>query len=420
MAAHLTNKDQHTIERYLARHAEPDVANITTHTPNKTYQNCVVIPAYNESIDFIHRLQTDHPLDSPLLIVVVINQPDNTGNSQANQQLWDQITQSNTCTHRSSSHQWLSTPNGNVDILLIDRFTRKIPKKQGVGLARKIGGDVACQLISTKQLSNPWVYHTDADTHLPNNYFTAIRSITSKEQQNASAAVFAYEHIATNEDSRFVATQHYEQALSYYVNGLKKAGSPYAYHTLGSCIVTHAVYYCQAHGFPKKAGGEDFYLLNKLAKLGNILNIPNTTLKIDARFSDRVPFGTGPAVEKILAMAEPDKEYLYYHPSCFDELTSLLNHFEQLFRYRCEHTKETQSLTRERYSLWTKQLSLPLQHALQTLGIQALFLHIDKQTSSQQQCLKHCHQWLDAFKTLKLIHLLEKDYPKQALSQSLQ
>ena len=85
------------------------------------------------------------------------------------------------------------------------------------------------------------------------------------------------------DDNIYAATKRYEQALTYYVEQLQQAGSPYAFHTLGSCIATPLSYYCHARGFPKKSGGEDFYLLNKLAKLGKILTVDSCILQIESR-----------------------------------------------------------------------------------------------------------------------------------------
>lgn len=416
MKAYFSRKEHADISRYVERYGEREALEIAPSIQDKIYQHCLVIPAYNEKSDFIQRIHHSILSQHAVLLIVVINQPDNDNNTEHNQQLWDELSQSHTTINHSTTHHYLHLNNSLTDILLIDRFNHKIPYKQGVGLARKIGADIACQLIVNHQLSNGWIHHSDADTHLPNHYFSALQQQALKHTPPASAVVYPYTHIYANEQAHYEATQHYEQALAYYVTGLSQAGSPYAYHTLGSCIACNAFFYAQARGFPKKAGGEDFYLLNKLAKLGKIVTLENIELQIDARLSERVPFGTGPAVEKIMAMASPTTEYMYYHPHCFNELSNLLTHFECLFTY-----KKTDSSVPEatHYQAWIRKLSPELQDALPLLGIEQLFTHITKQIKNNEQCLRHCHEWLDAFKTLKLIHLLEKYYPKQALSQSI-
>jgi hypothetical protein len=413
---------QQTLQNYLSDYAEVEAFNITPYIPTKTYSHCLVVPAFNETDDFIQRIINSPLGHTGLLIIAVINQPDNTENTQLNQQLWQTLIKSHTSINKSDGHHWLSVLNSDkkcsTDLLLIDRFQQRIPHKYGVGLARKIGADIACQLIAKQCLLHQWMHHSDADTHLPDDYFSALDATLEKRLSYYSAAVYPYTHIASGNQSVDEATQYYEQALHHYVDGLKRAGSPYAYHTLGSCIATSAYHYCQARGFQKKAGGEDFYLLNKLAKLGGIAELHSAPLSIDSRQSERVPFGTGPAVEKILVMDDPETEYLYYHPQCFTELAALLAHFQILFSYR-KHaipaTKKTIATTLAHYQPWLTQLSPALQAALITLKIDSLFRHIDKQTNRSEQCIQHCHYWLDGFKTLKLIHLLEPYYPKQAL-----
>ncbi len=71
----------------------------------------------------------------------------------------------------------------------------------------------------------------------------------------------------------FLATQLYELSLRYYVAGMKFARSPYAFHTIGSSMAVSPVHYARVRGFPKREAGEDFYLLNKLAKLGSVLEL---------------------------------------------------------------------------------------------------------------------------------------------------
>ncbi len=416
----LPTSEHKAIERYILRYAEPEVSIVTEYSDatrqtdtqrNKQYQHCLVIPAYNESDAFIQRLVSSPPQLESLLVIVVINQPDNDHNIHTNQALWDKLTQgkhiSNLRLHdQNLRHSWLNTSHSSIDLLLIDRFTCKIPYKQGVGLARKIGGDIACKLYLEQIVDSYWVHHSDADTHLPHDYFTSLKQ---EEIPNASAAVYQYQHIDTGDKQLHQATHYYEQALDYYVSGLRRAGSPYAYHTLGSCIASHIVHYSQAHGFPKKPGGEDFYLLNKLAKLGKVLQLQNSPLLIESRLSDRVPFGTGPAVKKIAALSESKDHYLYYHPDCFTTLKVLLEHFSCLFDYHKQGKLEQ----------WLLELNESLQHSLKLLNIDILFKHIEKQIQNREQCLLHCHHWLDGFKTLKLIHLLEREFPEQYAKQPL-
>jgi len=288
-------------------------------------------------------------------------------------------------------------------ILVVDNFNHSysIKNHQGVGLARKIGADIACTLIDQGIITSPWICSTDADAYLPDNYFSVLENIPEKQ----AAATYNFSHIE-NQDALSKATQRYEQALRYYVCGLKWAGSAYAFHTIGSTLAFRYDYYALVRGFPKRAAGEDFYLLNKLAKLGSIWTITDATILIEPRLSDRVPFGTGPAVSAILQLPEINN-YHYYDPQLFVELKHCLNAMGRLW----EEKKD--------FASWFDNLSKPVQFALVQLKFNKLTAHILKQVSDKQQCDRHVEQWFDGFRTLKFIHILRDDfYPSIPLSKA--
>jgi hypothetical protein len=190
------------------------------------------------------------------------------------------------------------------------------------------------------------------------------------------------------------ANRLYETALRYYVAGLHFAQSPYAYFTIGSILSFDINAYCQARGFPKRNAGEDFYLLNKLAKLGVVTYLPEVTIKLEARPSQRVPFGTGPAVQSIMQLTEQSQDYLYYNPEVFIELKACLLAFNTLWQHR------------KQPELWFDSLSVITQQALKNIGVLSF---ITKQKSANQiQFDKQLIVWFDSFKTLKFIHALRE------------
>lgn len=364
------------------------------------YHHCIVVPAYNESHEFIEQF-THHYLQCKgcILLIVVINQPDNMLEHDENQQLWNSITHMGDTIAYSDNLQLINT-HKNVHILSINCFTneKRLPPKQGVGLARKIGCDIACILVDKKKLKTSWIHTTDADSQLPQDYL--MQAPTNKQ---SSAAIYSYRHQGSLNAEITQATQLYERALHYYVDGLSYANSPYAYHALGSCIAISVTHYAQARGFPKKAGGEDFYLLNKLAKLGRVITLTGKPVTIKARVSNRVPFGTGPAVDKIMQLKQQQKPYVYYNHKSFVELHQLLLNFYTLSTYRHSLPK------------WLMAQSQASQTALAEISIQTLFKHLSSQQVKEEHWTSCIHQWFDAFKTLKFIHSLEKTYPKQIL-----
>ncbi|MBV1932578.1 MAG: hypothetical protein KUG71_12780, partial [Porticoccaceae bacterium] len=297
------------VQKYLKGYAEPETSLLTGLPDIPPFDHVLVIPAYRESSAFFDRLAGSLLHNHAVLLIAVINQPDTlTGPDNQNQALWNDIRKRTSRIWHREHLQLRTLPDTASAVLLVDRFSGlPVPQKQGVGLARKIGADLALRLIHLGLVKQDWIYSSDADARLPGDYFSALsfstlsfsapKSSTSNPQQ-ATVAIFPFQHLCEN-DAIGLATQLYERRLQQYVDGLSVAGSPYAYHTLGSTLAIKAASYAMVRGFPKRNGGEDFYLLNKAAKQGAILNLQRPHILIEARQSDRAPFGTGPAIRRL-------------------------------------------------------------------------------------------------------------------------
>ncbi|WP_440875844.1 hypothetical protein [Thalassotalea sp. PLHSN55] len=391
------------LDKYLLNYAEIETASLASFPQHIGIDHVVVIPAYKETVEFI-----DSFLDSALasqnsLMIVVINQPQSCQNAAINKQqrLFEQI-------HLLAAPIWqqdnlylLKPANKNTHILVVDRFTIPINDKQGVGLARKIGTDLALALKAKGNICSDWICSTDADASLPDNYFSTLSNVN----RNAVAACYDFTHVSDDKDIE-QANRLYETGLRYYVKGLQYAGSSYAFFTIGSTIAITASAYAMVRGFPKRSAGEDFYLLNKVAKLGDIAFIDDCQLSIQARTSDRVPFGTGPAVSQIMALIKDNKPYCYYHPHLFQLLKLCLSEFTMLYQHK--NNSET----------WFNDLPTDICAALKTVGFDTF---INKNIHhSEQQFNKQLLVWFDAFKTLKFLHALrDLNYPNMPINQAL-
>ena len=95
----------------------------------------------------------------------------------------------------------------------------------------------------------------DADVLLPADYLTAL----PEDDAPYSAALYPFEHTLEGSPAQQTAMQQYECYLHYYVLGLQAAGSPYAYHSIGSSFAVHMDRYAAVHGFPKKLAGHNQY-----------------------------------------------------------------------------------------------------------------------------------------------------------------
>lgn len=388
--------------KYLRRNAEAAVEGLQYWPANASYDHVVVIPAYDEKPDFFHRLMSNQLSQNNALAIIVVNRPDNASTCPHNlrliatiQQLLPLIWQPETITH---DHFELRGSDSSA-VLLVNRESNPIPYRQGVGLARKIGADLAAALITAGKIASPWIHSTDADAHLPIDYFSCVEELTKE----CSAACYQFEHIDDGTDIG-TATQWYQSTLYHYRDGLAQAGSPYAYFTIGSTLVFHHHAYCQAHGFPKRAGGEDFYLLNKLAKLGTVETL-SSVIELESRPSHRVPFGTGPASSKILQRLNDNQPLLSYDRAIFIELRKWI-------------TLATDTIGKSKANLDPLNLTglhSVSQQALHSLGINNCWQHLN-QSSDAQWRLRHFHNWFDAFRTLKFVHYLqENSFPAQPL-----
>ncbi|NIQ10499.1 MAG: hypothetical protein GWO23_12970, partial [Gammaproteobacteria bacterium] len=74
----------------------------------------------------------------------------------------------------------------------------------------------------------------DADTLVEENYLQTIQSHFS--QSNLGAVVLPYRHQQGQTPEQQAAIEHYEIFLRSYVYGLRLAGSPYAFNSVGSAM----------------------------------------------------------------------------------------------------------------------------------------------------------------------------------------
>ena len=304
------------------------------------------------------------------------------------------------------------------DVLLVDRFSEgcSLPSRGGVGHARKIGVDLAASLVHRKYVHSPWVHCTDGDVRLPETYFT-IANDMQKNGPGHSALIYPFFHRngqADLEQSEVeLATQLYELSLRYYVAGLRLAGSPYAFHTIGSTMAVRASHYAKVRGFPRRAAGEDFYLLNKLAKVGPVLELEAGTdcepLEIESRRSDRVPFGTGAAVNKITALSNSVQDFRFYDPVVFGLLKQWLQAWPEIWRSGSADleadvfaNQADDSSSRDGFD-WLKA-------GLISIGTEKALAHAFRQSGDLDQFKRQMRTWFDAFRTLKLIHFLRDQY----------
>ena len=282
----------------------------------------VVIPCYNE-FELIHTLQSIKASKKPkanILIAVIINSGINAS---------DNILLQNRSTF--SEVERFAVLNNDTHLIYFPLLCENLPQKHaGVGLARKIGMDLAIDHFHSNNNRRGVIVSLDADCEVSDNFFTSIyEEFKGNEKLNSTIHNFYHRVEYDNKDIES-AIRQYEMYLRYFSKMLKYIGFPYYYTTVGSAFAVSADAYVRVGGMGRQQGGEDFYFLQKIFQLGHINELHETYVFPMARFSDRVPFGTGPALQKILD--EPDRKIKVYSKQSFLHLKSLFNIKDRFFK----------------------------------------------------------------------------------------
>lgn len=271
-------------------------------------------------------------------------------------------------------------------------------KHAGAGYARKIGMDYAVSCFVSEQNRRGLLISLDADCIVEDDYFEVIYSTIEKTQANGGTIRFEHQ-IKEIEDEQKHAIEQYELHLRYYMQVARWAGHPYAYHTVGSAFAVTAEAYVRAGGMPRRQAGEDFYFLQKAIALGNFIEINDTCVYPSSRISDRVPFGTGPTVAKLV---NDDEEYLTYNLQAFIELKEFFDIKEKLFK-----------VTYEAYVELLDSLSGRMRSFLMNSGFFDELENIIHNCSTEKAFNKRFFEVFDMFKLVKYLnyvheHFLEK------------
>jgi len=378
------------IEKYLTRFSETEISDLAI--PG-LFEVALVIPAFQESVATIERLIESLP--SICLPILVINAPKE--DAPTLNLLWAM----EALPKIAFGRHWSLRTRGHEQHLLVFEYCLEghyPPPKQGVGLARKVGVDAALKLHQQGVLQSDRIYLTDADATLPRDYFS-----TAWPRQ-ASAVVFPYLHRLSGSNEAKRATLLFECRLRHYESGLRYAGSLYAYPTLGSLIGVRAGAYAAARGMPKRAAGEDFYLLNKLRKLGDVVRLSCRPIRLENRASARVPMGTGPSLIQLIDAFSEGRMPHFYNPRSFESLKRLLDTLWNL-----ETPSQILHIDDEAIQDFTEATDL-------LIALERLQNTARTQSRLQQSLL----EWFDGFRQLKFIHFLrDRHHPQVTLEQAI-
>ena len=344
----------------------------------------VVIPCSNEA-QLIQSLLSLYNCDSPnceVEVIIVINASENAENSVLDQ---------NKTTFVEASNWIFNNQKEGLKFYLINENI--LPKKHaGVGLARKIGMDEAVRRFEQINNHDGVIVCFDADSQCKTDYFVEIER-HFQEHTKTPACSIHFEHPIEGDEypiQIYNGITQYELHLRYYKNGLAYAGLPYAFHTIGSSMAVRSSAYQKQNGMNKRKAGEDFYFLQKLIPLGGFTEIKTTKVIPSPRVSNRVPFGTGRAMQEWLL--DDKEEIMTYNPKSFMDL------------------KEFVEVVSQFYNLDRVIIPDSIQQFLKEIDFEANLKKIRDNSTSENHFIRLFFNWFNAFKVLKFMHFSRDNY----------
>lgn len=350
------------------------------------FAGAVVIPALAESAHLFDTLRSlaENPaelLSRFLVLVVVNNREDAYDADKADNRVTLERLENGDPTFVDLRLAWVDAASEGFEL----------PSgKGGVGLARKIGFDLALSRLDFSS-SETILVALDGDTLVRPDYLPAL--VRHFRASRAGGAVIPFRHQPGRTPEERGAIHRYELFLRGYVLGLSTAGSPYAFHTVGSAMACTANAYAGIGGMNSRVAAEDFYFLQQLKKTFGVEGVKGAVVYPSARSSHRVPFGTGRSVSRLLSGEE--SAILFYQPECFSILGRWLSLVEACLG-------EEGSVIRSRAEEISPHLGEYLDGARFVEGWEKLRINNRDATALHAAF----HAWFDGLRTLKLVHHL--------------
>lgn len=285
---------------------------------NKLY---IAIPLLDEydNINLIFR-NLESQTYKNFKLIVCVNQPDIW---------WDDSSKIDICEQNIKSIDLINklASDNNINCTIIDKTSKGKGwqgKNIGVGWARKTIMDHIALSASDEDI----IVSLDADTYFKHNYFAVIHNHFANNPQIETISI-PYYHPQNSDKEASRAILRYEIYMRYYFLNMVRIGSPYAFSALGSAISFRYRALKKIGGFSPKKSGEDFYFIQKMIKYKPIGNWLEEKVYPAARFSDRVSFGTGPAMIK--GNAGNWESYPLYPIALFDKIKAFFDLIPQLY-----------------------------------------------------------------------------------------
>ena len=264
---------------------------------------------------------------SDMRVIFCVNNPDVWSDDDIhNKDIDDNIMSLNLLSHIENVEQLLNN-KFNFNITVLDKCTKDNAfsvKKSGVGWARKLLMDRIAEIGNDDDL----IVSMDADTHFECDYLSSV--VTNfRRHKDAIALCVPYYHPLSNDDELDRCMLRYELYMRHYMINMLRINNPYSFTALGSAMVFPIKSYKKVRGIVPRQSGEDFYLMQNLRKSGDVLLWNENHVYPQGRFSDRVAFGTGPAMIK--GSHGDWNSYPFYKKQFFDDVAETFETFPQLY-----------------------------------------------------------------------------------------
>ncbi|MDP4204954.1 MAG: glycosyltransferase [Bacteroidota bacterium] len=381
--------------KYIARHIFREDLFISE-PPDSNLGMILIIPCYNEPdiVLTLNSLTQCTSTSKSAEVIIVINAPENAS---------PEIKSTNFRSHQAIKElSAISSSKLKFHCL----YASDLPSKwAGAGLARKIGMDEAVRRFELLDYPDGIIISLDADCRVEPNYLVEIEK-TFRNNKRVNACTIYFEHPVNGEEfpqQVYEGITLYELYMRYYRQSLLFAGFPHAIHTVGSAFAVKASAYIRQGGMNRKQAGEDFYFLQKLIPLGGITELNTTKVIPSCRLSDRVPFGTGPALKKwVEGIRELDKAYAF---QAFIDLKVFFTRTSSLYR-----------ISPADFDILLTQLPLSVSSFLKAEDFYATITELGNNCSSPQIFTRRFWHLFNAFKILKFLNFTrEQFYESQEL-----
>jgi len=278
----------------------------------------IALPVLNEFLQLPEFLQSlEHQQFSDFELVVCVNQDEDWWNDAAKREI---------CEDNKRSLSLLRQVQ-KFPVKVIDKSSPGrgwAAGKGGVGRARKTIMDAIAAAGSGQDV----IVSMDADTNYPEDYLSIIAACFRKNPKYYGLAL-PYFHKLTGNEEHDRLILRYEIYMRYYALNMIRINSPYRFSALGSAMAFPVWAYRKVGGLTPVQSGEDFYFLQKLVKSGPIGYTAPTTAYPSSRFSNRVNFGTGPALIK--GRTGNWDSYPFFPAELFDKVEMTFRLFPELF-----------------------------------------------------------------------------------------